>query len=165
MELTFKTVGMSYWDFDVATGQYRSFNDPVNDYDPAKPISPEDYLNVAHPDDTNRVRENIDDMLQGRCKEFTLQYRSRTKWDQEWQTLIITGIPSERDKKGRIIRYTGIVYNNTKWDKMAQELKEMKDRAELSDRLKSAFLANMSHEIRTPAEFDCRILRITGRLR
>ena len=26
----------------------------------------------------------------------------------------------------------------------------MKDRAELSDRLKSAFLANMSHEIRTP---------------
>lgn len=150
MELTFKTVGMSYWDFDVATGQYRSFNDPVNDYDPDKPIAPEDYLNVAHPDDTNRVRENIDDMLQGRCKEFTLQYRSRTKWDQEWQTLIITGIPSERDKKGRIIRYTGIAFNNTKWDKMAQELKEMKERAELSDRLKSAFLANMSHEIRTP---------------
>ena len=33
---------------------------------------------------------------------------------------------------------------------MAQELKEMKNKAELSDRLKSAFLANMSHEIRTP---------------
>ncbi|MFR7808833.1 MAG: sensor histidine kinase [Butyricimonas faecihominis] len=33
---------------------------------------------------------------------------------------------------------------------MARELKEMKERAELSDRLKSAFLANMSHEIRTP---------------
>ncbi len=33
---------------------------------------------------------------------------------------------------------------------MARELKEMKKRAELSDRLKSAFLANMSHEIRTP---------------
>lgn len=30
------------------------------------------------------------------------------------------------------------------------ELKEAKDRAEESDRLKSAFLANMSHEIRTP---------------
>ena len=33
---------------------------------------------------------------------------------------------------------------------MAQELKILKDKAELSDRLKSAFLANMSHEIRTP---------------
>ena len=33
---------------------------------------------------------------------------------------------------------------------MAQELKDLKEKAELSDRLKSAFLANMSHEIRTP---------------
>ena len=150
MELTFKTVGMSYWDFDVATGQFRSFNDPVNDFDSERALVPEDYLSVAHPEDTECVRANIDSMFCGECKEFSLQYRSRTKWDQEWQTLIITGIPSERDKKGRIIRYTGIAFNNTKWEKMAQELKELKNKAELSDRLKSAFLANMSHEIRTP---------------
>lgn len=150
MELTFKTVGMSYWDFDVETGQFRSFNDPVNDYHSEKTISIEDYLNVTHPDDTNCASQYFDCMLKGTYKEFTFQYRSRTKWDQEWQTLIVTGIPSDRDKKGRIIRYTGIAFNNTKWEKMAQELKEMKDKAELSDRLKSAFLANMSHEIRTP---------------
>ena len=29
-------------------------------------------------------------------------------------------------------------------------MKDLKEKAELSDRLKSAFLANMSHEIRTP---------------
>ena len=150
MDLTFKTVGMSYWDFDVKTGQYRSFNDPVNDYRSEKSISPEDYLNAAHPDDTERVRENIESMFRGTNKEFSLQYRSRTKWDQEWQTLIVTGLPSDWDKKGNVIRYTGIAFNNTKWEKMAQDLKDMKDRAELSDRLKSAFLANMSHEIRTP---------------
>ena len=62
----------------------------------------------------------------------------------------MTGIPVERDKKGNVTRYTGIKFNNTKWEKMAQELKELKEKAELSDRLKSAFLANMSHEIRTP---------------
>ena len=150
MDLTFKTVGMSYWDFDVKTGQYRSFNDPVNDYRSEKSISPEDYLNAAHPDDTERVRENIESMFRGTNKEFSLQYRSRTKWDQEWQTLIVTGLPSDWDKKGNVIRYTGIAFNNTEWEKMAQDLKDMKDRAELSDRLKSAFLANMSHEIRTP---------------
>ena len=111
---------------------------------------PEDYLKAAHPEDTERVRENIVGMSAGQYKEFSLQYRSRTKWDQDWQTLIVTGLPSERDKKGNVIRYTGIAFNNTKWEKMAQELKEMKDKAELSDRLKSAFLANMSHEIRTP---------------
>lgn len=150
MELTFKTVGMSYWDFDVATKQFRSFNDPVNDYHSEKPICIEDYLNAVHPDDTEKVREHFHCMLQGTYKEFNFQYRSRTKWDQEWQTLIITGIPSDRNKKGDIIRYTGISFNNTKWEKITQELKEMKEKAELSDRLKSAFLANMSHEIRTP---------------
>lgn len=150
MELTFKTVGMSYWDYDVKTRQYRSFNDPVNDFNPERAIMPEDYLNAAHPEDTERVRENMIGMSVGEYKEFSLQYRSRTKWDQDWQTLIVTGLPSERDKKGNVIRYTGIAFNNTKWEKMAQELKELKDKAELSDRLKSAFLANMSHEIRTP---------------
>lgn len=38
MELTFKTVGMSYWDYDVKTRQYRSFNDPVNDFNPEKQL-------------------------------------------------------------------------------------------------------------------------------
>ena len=150
MELTFKTVGMSYWDFNVNTKQYRAFNDPVNDFHPEKTISPEDYLNSAHPEDTPLVRENINGMLRGETNEFRFQYRSRTKWDKDWQTLIITGIPAERNRKGQVVRYTGIAFNNTTWEKMAQELKELKEKAELSDRLKSAFLANMSHEIRTP---------------
>ena len=111
MELTFKTVGMSYWDYDVETRQYRSFNDPVNDFNPEKAIMPEDYLNAAHPEDTERVRENMVGMSIGQYKEFSLQYRSRTKWDQDWQTLIVTGLPSERDKKGNVIRYTGIAKN------------------------------------------------------
>ncbi|WP_300700356.1 response regulator [Bacteroides sp.] len=150
MELTFKTVGMSYWDFDVESKQFRAFNDPVNDYHSEKAIMISDYLKVTHPDDTDHFLENMDCMLQKKNKGFSFQYRSRTKWDRDWQTLVITGVPSEKDKRGEAIRYTGISYNNTKWEKMAQELKELKEKAELSDKLKSAFLANMSHEIRTP---------------
>lgn len=150
MELTFKTVGMSYWDFDVESGQFRAFNDPVNDFHSEKPIFPEDYLNTAHPDDVNCVREYINRILLGVNSDFNLKYRSKTKWDDEWQTLLVTGIPIERNKKGQVTRYTGIKINNMKWEKMAQELKDLKEKAELSDRLKSAFLANMSHEIRTP---------------
>lgn len=150
MQLTFKTVGMSYWDFDAKSKQFRAFNDPVNDFHSENVITLEEYLHAVHPEDMELVRENINDMIGGTTKELNFKFRSKTKWDEEWQTLIVTGIPVERNKKGNVIRYTGIKVNNTKWEKMVQQLKELKDKAELSDRLKSAFLANMSHEIRTP---------------
>lgn len=150
MDLTFRTVGMSYWDFDVVSQQFTAFNDPVNDYHPETPISIDQYLSVSHPDDVDMVHNYFENMVQGKEHEFSFQYRSKTKWDEEWQTLIITGVQVDRDKRGRVIRYTGIRFNNTKWEKMAQQLVDLKEKAELSDRLKSAFLANMSHEIRTP---------------
>ena len=150
IELTFKTIGMSYWDFDVRTKRFKAFNDPVNDFCSDKPITPEEYLVAAHPGDTGRVQEVIGWMLEGTNRDFNFEYRSKTKWDAEWRTLLIAGVPVESDKEGRVIRYTGIKIDNTKWEKMIRELKELKEKAELSDKLKSAFLANMSHEIRTP---------------
>lgn len=150
IELSFKTVGMSYWGFDVKSLKFSAFNDPINDFYSEKTISPEDYLNATHPDDVVFVRKYMEHMFRGIDKDFNVKYRSKTKWDDEWQTLLVTGIQVERDKEGHVTRYTGITINNTKWEKMIQQLKELKEKAELSDRLKSAFLANMSHEIRTP---------------
>lgn len=150
IELSFKTVGMSYWGFDVKSLKFSAFNDPINVFYSEKTITPEDYLNATHPDDVVFVRKYMEHMFRGIDKDFNVKYRSKTKWDDEWQTLLVTGIQVERDKEGHVTRYTGITINNTKWEKMIQQLKELKEKAELSDRLKSAFLANMSHEIRTP---------------
>ena len=150
IELSFKTVGMSYWGFDVKSLKFSAFNDPINDFYSEKTITPEDYLNATHPDDVVFVRKYMEHMFRGIDKDFNVKYRSKTKWDDEWQTLLVTGIQVERDKEGHVTRYTGITINNTKWEKMIQQLKELKEKAELSDRLKSAFLANMSHEIRPP---------------
>ena len=141
---------MSYWGFDVKSLKFSAFNDPINDFYSEKTITPEDYLNATHPDDVVFVRKYMEHMFRGIDKDFNVKYRSKTKWDDEWQTLLVTGIQVERDKEGHVTRYTGITINNTKWEKMIQQLKELKEKAELSDRLKSAFLANMSHEIRTP---------------
>lgn len=101
MELTFKTVGMSYWDFDVATRQFKAFNDPVNDYHPERTITPNDYMEVTHPEDLDNVCKYIDYMLQRTDKEFSFQYRSKSKWENDWQTLIVTGIPVKEIKKKR----------------------------------------------------------------
>ena len=55
-----------------------------------------------------------------------------------------------KDERGVIIMIIGIFKDVTDMMKIEHELKEARDRAQESDRLKTSFLANMSHEIRTP---------------
>lgn len=120
MELTFKTAGISYWDFDAKSSLFKSFNDPINDFNAEKPVTPEEYLKITLPGDVPILREKLDHMLRGVDEELNFQYHSKTKWHDDWQSMIVTGIPVERNKQGRVIRYTGIKFNNTKWEKMAR---------------------------------------------
>ncbi|MDD3721384.1 MAG: ATP-binding protein [Lutibacter sp.] len=55
-----------------------------------------------------------------------------------------------KDKKGNVKYLLGISEDVTSKKEIEKQLISAKERAEQSDRLKSAFLANMSHEIRTP---------------
>ncbi|HEY6915397.1 MAG TPA: ATP-binding protein, partial [Paludibacter sp.] len=63
--------------------------------------------------------------------------------------LLTNGLPII-DHAGRLKGYRGVDKDITERKLAEQELINAKERAEESDRLKSAFLANMSHEIRTP---------------
>ena len=55
-----------------------------------------------------------------------------------------------RDERGVITMIMGIIKDVSDLMQIENELKDARDRAEVSDRLKTSFLANMSHEIRTP---------------
>lgn len=64
--------------------------------------------------------------------------------------LLYTKKIAVKDKKGNNKYLLGISEDITHRKEIENELIKAKEKAEESDRLKSAFLANMSHEIRTP---------------
>lgn len=64
-----------------------------------------------------------------------------------WERASITAI---NDEFGNITHYLAIKEDISKSKKFEKDLLEAKNKAEESDRLKTAFLANMSHELRTP---------------
>lgn len=64
-----------------------------------------------------------------------------------WEEALISPIVNEQ---GNITHFVGIKEDISERKKLMEDLVIAKEKAEESDRLKSAFLANMSHEIRTP---------------
>ncbi len=87
-----------------------------------------------------------DTVLSG--KEWTGELHNKRKnGTLYWENALIAPI---FDQKGKITHLLGVKEDITGKKKMLHELIAAKEKAEESDRLKTAFLQNMSHEIRTP---------------
>lgn len=68
-------------------------------------------------------------------------------WTYFWENVTVAPL---LDENGSISNYILVMEDITEKKKMIRELIDAKEKAQESDRLKTAFLQNMSHEIRTP---------------
>jgi PAS domain S-box-containing protein len=102
---------------------------------------------TVHPDDLERIQHQFSMILRQKGAAGTVEYRYRCK-DDTYKTVQLTAINllDDPNVKGILTNYHDI----SEQKRAEEELKNAKEKAEESDRLKSAFLANMSHEIRTP---------------
>lgn len=99
-----------------------------------------------HPDDIQRVSDLIFESARTQ-NVFYCEFRVvLPKKGLRWR--FSHAVP-EKMKDGSTL-WHGIIYDITERKKTEEELIRAKEKAEESDKLKSAFLANMSHEIRTP---------------
>lgn len=163
---------LGFYSFDIGRGEW-IFSKPVTmifgvDEDHSRKF--DSWIELIHPDDRDRIFNCFVDELVGQGITFDKEYRiilpktgeirwlhgvARVEYDKNASPVFVHG--SVQDITWR--KEAELELQNRKLQLQAQNelLKELnlkllssKERAEESDRLKSAFLANMSHEIRTP---------------
>ncbi|MBQ4279837.1 MAG: response regulator [Rikenellaceae bacterium] len=115
-------------------------------------VPSEEYFGKIYKDDREKVRQAYEALISGSIENMREEYRvivheghkTRFEWVEVQATV------DKTDDHGHPTVLIGSSLVITARKQMEHELISAKEKAEESNRLKSAFLANMSHEIRTP---------------
>ena len=109
-----------------------------------------DTLTSIAPSDVDHVDQAFRDICEGRSDFYHQEYQVTNPhtgisyWEESYAIIV------ERDVDGKPSKIVGTSQRIDERKNMEASLVAARNKAEESDRLKSAFLANMGHEIRTP---------------
>ena len=142
---------IGYYDFNVQTGFWSSSEmlDKIFGIDISYIRDVQGWLSIIHPDFQQEMQNYLLVNILKNRETFNKSYQiinQKTKlacWVHGLGTL-------EFDNSGNLLKMFGTIQDISISKNFEKELIKAKEKAEESDRLKSAFLSNMSHEIRTP---------------
>ncbi|MBR0187254.1 MAG: HAMP domain-containing histidine kinase [Prevotella sp.] len=152
-EFVLKAMKLSTWHIDVPTKMLyvdADFRDNKGGLVGPPEFSVEDITNVIDRADAQRVWMAIDKICTGASPSYHEVYRVKLGkgalyyWEESYGTI------AARDVDGNPTRIVGTSMRIDAQKQMEADLIAARNKAEESDRLKTAFLANMGHEIRTP---------------
>ena len=153
-EFILKAMKLSTWQMDPRRRLISFTNDfrgEQSEHVVTPDTSLDDLVNYLAASDAQRVWTALDDLCKGRSSYYHQQYRVKSAtvkglmyWEESYATI------ADRDEEGNPIKIVGTTMNIDDRKEMEAALIAARNKAEESDRLKTAFLANMGHEIRTP---------------
>ena len=152
-EFVLKAMKIAVWRYDAHTQSFafeNDFREGVNTYVPDDNETFSEILSVISPSDVDRVNKSFSDIVEGRTDFYHEEYQVNNQsagvsyWEESYATVV------ERDENGMPLKIVGTSQRIDERKEMEASLVTARNKAEESDRLKTAFLANMGHEIRTP---------------
>ena len=151
-EFVLKAMKIAVWRYDARNQSFayeNDFREGMNNYVISDNEKFQDTLSAINPADKERVNKSFSDILEGRTDFYHEEYRVDPKvgasyWEDSFATIV------ERDENGKPLKIVGTSQRIDERKEMESSLVTARNKAEESDRLKTAFLANMGHEIRTP---------------
>lgn len=149
---------LGYWEYDVKSGNfvfddqyYRLIHGSSTEKQGGNKMSAEEFVRrFVHPDDSHMVAKSLQEAISSPDPEYFGQAETRVFRDDGNITNVMVQFKVIKDQFGNTQTVYGVNQDITEIKQTENELISAKNKAEESDRLKSAFLANMSHEIRTP---------------
>ena len=152
-ELVLKTMHLATWRLDVSSEVLALDNDfrlQTDDLGFRSDIHLSELIQRVEPEDRQEVERCFNEISKGIIEDLHVQFRfqlptlDRSVWTEVYATV------AERLPDGGVKSVVGTIQNIARRKQLESELILARNKAEESDRLKSAFLANISHEIHTP---------------
>ena len=152
-EFVLKAMKIAVWRYDVQKQSIiyeNDFREGVNTFVAEEFESFSNAMASIDASDVERVRQAFNDIVEGRTDYYHQEYRinymssGSSYWEESYATIV------ERDENGKPSKIVGTSQRIDERKEMEASLVTARNKAEESDRLKTAFLANMGHEIRTP---------------